>query len=105
MNTNLTIDNLSDLLNLSKSPYAKQYLEFTMRRLVEVEDVLTMELEKVNRSKWQVTYVITENNSYNLTDELIYLTSTNYDITKLSKANFIEYPTELGNMVKVYSIK
>ena len=85
------IRNAKTLLDGCKTANGRQYLAHTLGRLIECDDLILMEVYKASARKYQLTFVITEDNSYCIEDDEIYFTADWYDIKMLNAATECEY--------------
>lgn len=49
-----------------------------------LENIISIELEKVSPRKWQVTQIMTEENCFNTEDDDFYITSNNYNLKRIT---------------------
>ena len=55
-----------------------------------LSNIISMDLEKISPRKWQVTQIMTEENSFNTEDDELYISSQTYDLKRIT------------NQVKIY---
>jgi len=90
------IRNLKTLIDGAKKPVGRDYLHRLLSRLVEsAEDLVLMEVCRVSQRKYQLCFVITEDNSYNMEDDNIFFTADWYDIGRLKTVRVVKYQNAL----------
>lgn len=77
------------------TPNGRSYLINTMRRLTEFDNLILIEVLRVSKQKWQVVEVCTEENTYNLADDDIFLKADFYDTKSLLAARPAKWYNEL----------
>ena len=70
----------------AKTRQGREYLINIMRRNVELDGLILIEVLRVSKAKWQVVEVCTEECNYNLEDENIFLKADFYDTKALLAA-------------------
>jgi hypothetical protein len=88
------IRDLNVLAGGAKTASGKQHLRQRLNQLCELADLILLEVKKVSAKKYQLCFVITENDSYNLEDDGIYFTADWYDIKILNDVVTVEYQNE-----------
>jgi len=84
------------LIDGTKTPSGGDYLRHLLNRLVEsAEDLVLMEVRRVSQRKYQLCFVITEDNSYNMEDDNIFFTADWYDIQRLKSVKVVKYENAL----------
>lgn len=96
----VVVRRVSTLLSGCKTVNGKHYLTHTLRQLIEGDDLILMEVCKVSARKYQLTFVITEDNSYCIEDDEIFFTADWYDIKILNAATECEYYNSLFGETK-----
>ena len=90
------IRNLKTLIGGAKTSSGKDYLRHTLSRLIEsAEDLVLMEVCRVSQRKYQLCFVITEDNSYNVEDDNIFFTADWFDIKRLKNVHIVKYQNAL----------
>ena len=64
----------------------REYLINIMRRTVELDGLILIEVLRASKVKWQVVEVCTEDNNYNVKDDDIFLKADFYDTKMLLNA-------------------
>jgi len=86
------IRRISTLINGAKTENGKTYLRTILRRLVEdINDLILMEVCRVSSRKYQLMFVITEDNSHCMEDDNITFTADWYDIKRLGNVQTVSY--------------
>lgn len=49
-----------------------------------LNNIISMDLEKISPRKWQVTHIMTEENSFNTEDDDLYISSQTYDLKRIT---------------------
>ena len=80
-------------LDGAKTPQMREYLMNVMRRRVELEGLVLIEVLRDSERKWQVIEVCAEESNYNLEGENIFLKADFYDTKMLLNAK----PTKWRN--------
>jgi hypothetical protein len=84
------------LINGAKKSSGKDYLRRLLSRLIESpEDLILMEIYRVSQRKYQLCFIITEDNSYNMEDDNIFFTADWYDIKRLKSVKTVKYQNTL----------
>lgn len=79
----------------------RNYLIGIMRRLVEFEGLILIEVLRVSKQKWQVVEVSTEENNYVLEEDNIFLKADFYDTKSLLNAKPTKwYNALLGEQIE-----
>ena len=81
--------------NGAKTRQGREYLVNVMRRNVELEGLVLIEVLRDSKQKWQVIEVCTEESNYNLEDDDIFLKADFYDTKMLLNAK----PTKWHNFL------
>jgi len=90
------IRNLKTLIDGAKEPAGRDYLRHLLSRLIEsAEDLILMEVIRVSQRKYQLCFVITEDNSYNVEDDNIFFTADWFDIKRLKNVHIVKYQNAL----------
>ena len=90
------IRNLKTLIDGAKKPAGRDYLRHLLCRFIEsTEDLILMEVCRVSQRKYQLCYVITEDNSYNVEDDNIFFTADWFDIKRLKNVHTVKYQNTL----------
>jgi hypothetical protein len=92
------IRDLNVLAGGAKCVSGKQYLHQRLNQLCDMTDLILLEVNKVSTKKYQLCFVITENDSYNLEDDGVYFTADWYDIKILNDVVNVEYQNEFFGM-------
>ena len=89
--------NYTTLINGAKTVIGRQYLQYTLARLVELErnDFMLAEVTKISARKYQLAYITTQNNSFNMEDDDIFFTADWYNITMLNNVYMATYENAL----------
>lgn len=101
----VVIRNMESLMAGVKSLYGKQYLMVTIARNIEEDRFVTMEIIKLSPKKYQLTYISTEENSYDLTDLNVTFTPDWYRTSILNNVELVEYENELLGICSELNIK
>ena len=84
------------LIGGAKKPSGKDYLRQVLQRLVDsAEDLILIEVCRVSQRKYQLCFIITEDNSYNMEDDNIFFTADWYDIKRLKSVKTVKYHNAL----------
>ena len=90
------IRNLKTFIDGAKKPAGRNYLRHLLNRLVESsEDLILMEVCRVSQRKYQLCFVITEDNSHNVESDNIFFTADWYDIRRLKSVRTVKYQNAL----------
>ena len=82
-------------------PRHRGYLHNVMRKHVELEGLVLIEVLRSSKQKWQVIEVCTEESNYNLEDENIFLKADFYDTKMLLNAKPTKwYNSLLGELTE-----
>jgi len=85
----------------AKTRQGREYLILMMRKLVEMDELVLIEVHRTSRQKWQVTFVCTESDSYNLEDDDVYLKANFYDTKSLLNAKPVKwYNALMGEQIE-----
>lgn len=94
-NTSVTIKNVRFFLDGYKeimvSRYEKARGGIIAARNVQnligepLNNIIYMELEKISPRKWQVTQIMTEENCFNISDDDLYISSSNYNLKRITE--------------------
>lgn len=62
-----------------------------------LNNIISMELEKISPKKWQVTQIVTEENSFDMEYNEIYISSNNYNLKRITdQIEIYQYNSLLG---------
>lgn len=62
-----------------------------------LNNIISMELEKISPRKWQVTQIVTEENSFDMEYNEIYISSNNYNLKRITdQIEIYQYNSLLG---------
>jgi len=96
INEHLIVRDLNVLLDGAKNINGKNYLTITFDRLMEdVIDLSYMEIHKISPRKFQLCYVVTECESYDLQEDNIFFTADWYDIKRLNNVHEVTFENAL----------
>lgn len=101
----IVIRQWSTLMRGAKTHQGRNYLRYTLLQLIEPRNLICLEITRISRSKWQLTHVTTEDNSYYLGDENIILKADWYDTKMLLNTKPIEFTNDLGMTFTEYRVK
>lgn len=94
-NTSITIKNIEFFLagykEIMLSRYEKASGGILVARYIQnligepLKNIISIELEKVSPRKWQVTQIMTEENSFNTEDADIYISCNNFNLKRITE--------------------
>ena len=87
----IIIRDLADLVKLAKNQNGKNYMKQYIARNIEINGFMLAEVLKVSARKYQLTHIMTEDNSYCIEDDNVFFTADWYDIKALNNAIIVEY--------------
>lgn len=81
------LDGYKDIMvSQSKKMSGAIFMARTFMQLIEdFKSVYSIDVEKISPRKWQVISVSTEENSYNLEDDNLFLSPANYNLKRLTE--------------------
>lgn len=93
------------LFNNVKTANARNWLTWTIEREVGIDNSLIyIEIVRINKKSWQITQVVTEDNSFDMENDKLILDASVYDTKKLLNAKKITYYNELFGECEEYNI-
>ena len=96
INETVIIRNLNTLIDGAKTRNGRQYLQHTLDRLIEdASELICLEISKISPRKFQLDFITTEQNSYNMEDNNIFFTADWYDINRLNNVYTATYFNDL----------
>ena len=90
----VVIRNLKTLLDGAKDQNGRRYLNQRLNQAADIYGFMYAEVYKVSARKYQLTFVVTDENSYNVEDDEIYFTAGWYNIKILNDVREVEYDNE-----------
>ena len=85
------IRSISDLIRGAKTHHGRDYLSGYFRRNVETDGFILAEVLKVSARKYQLLFIVTEDNSFCVEDDSICFTADWYDIKRLNDSEEVTY--------------
>jgi hypothetical protein len=96
VNETVIIRKFGTLMGGAKTFNGKNYLRQIFSKLIEsLDDLILMEICRVSQRKYQLCFVITEDNSYNVEDDNVFFTADWYDISRLKNVCLVKYHNDL----------
>lgn len=82
----VNIRKIEYLLSGYKDVMVSRFMYRFFREIIEdLNNVISIEVHKISPKKWQVMFIVTEENSYNLEGDRLFLSPYNYHLKYLTK--------------------
>jgi len=92
----IIIRQINTLIGGAKYSDGKNYLRHLLGRLIDsAEDLILMEVCRISQEKYQLCFVVTEDDSYNMKDDNVFFTADWYDIKWLEAVQIVKYNNDL----------
>ena len=101
INEIVTIRDFRTFVSLIKGD--RTYFRYRLKD-IEIHGFLLMDIERISKYRWQVRNIVTGDNSYNLDEENIILTSSNFNTKALLEAKPYTFYNTLGMEITEHQV-